>query len=209
MTIGIINYGMGNIRSIENALQHVVDEEVCLLNDNDCKKIDTLILPGVGAFAPAMERLKKTGVDKVLINHVKEGKKLIGICLGMQLLLDKSSEDGEHRGLGLISGPVEKLKPSKFQFEKIPSVGWHSINFKDAPDFNCLNQKKFFFVHSYHALPTDFDDILATYRRGEKNIVAAVKKDNLIGFQFHPERSGKLGLNLLKKALDQDTFSKS
>lgn len=202
MSIGLINYGMGNIQSIKNALNIVVDQNVFLLNEEkDYESVETIILPGVGAFGPARNRLANMGTTQLIKNHVRAGKKLIGICLGMQLLFDQSDEDGSHQGLGLVGGTIQKLEASKILFEKIPSMGWHSTHFKNSPEYSNIQQKKFYFVHSYHAQPTNPQDILATYKRSDKDIVAAVQRENVFGFQFHPERSGEVGLDLLRKII--------
>ena len=202
MSIGIINYGMGNIQSIKNALNMVSDQNVFLLNqEKDYKSVETIILPGVGAFGPASNRLANLGTTQLIKKHVRAGKKLNGICLGMQLLFDQSEEDGSHQGLGLVSGTIQKLEASKVPFEKIPSMGWHCTHFQNSPEYRNVHQKKFYFVHSYHALPINPQDVLATYKRSDKHIVAAVQRENVFGFQFHPERSGVLGLDLLGKVM--------
>ena len=202
MSVGIVDYATGNIASLRNALKAIGETDVrFLINKADYENVDTVILPGVGAFAPAISRLKQSGAATLLKKHIISGKKLIGICLGLQLLFDESHENGLHKGLGLLSGSVEKLSESKNKFEKIPSVGWYSTNFVNNINYKYFENQKFYFVHSYHVVPKDPDIILATYNRNDQKIVATIRSDNIYGFQFHPEKSGPKGLKLLKKIL--------
>ena len=159
---------------------------------------DKIVLPGVGAFGDAAEKLRASGLDRLLVELANDGKPLLGICLGMQLLFDVSYEYGEHRGLGLIHGairPIADVIPATY---KIPHIGWNGLNFKrEHPLFRYLKEGDFvYFVHSYYA--TDCDDaVLATAEYGAP-LTAAVAKGNVYGCQFHPEKSGTVGLNILR-----------
>tara|TARA_Y100000590_G_scaffold452038_1_gene594467 strand:+ start:774 stop:1436 length:663 start_codon:yes stop_codon:yes gene_type:complete len=203
--INIINYGCGNTLSILRAFEEIgFSPEVT----NDKSKIlnsDFLILPGVGAFENAMNLLKKFDLIDTLNEYVKIKKKLLlGICLGMQVLFSKSFEMGEHDGLKFIDGTVERLnKNTKIKKMKIPHINWSKINFKKNINSNTLienglSDSSFYFVHSYMAFPKNEDNILAKCKYYDIEIPAIVKKDNIAGFQFHPEKSGKNGLIMLK-----------
>ena len=162
------------------------------------KKADRLILPGVGAFKDAAEKLRISGLDMVIKSEVSKGKPLMGICLGMQMLFRKSYEYGEHEGLGLIEGSVIPMENSIPQGLKIPHIGWNSLKFKkSSPIFRYIKEGDcVYFVHSYYAAECD-DSITATAEYG-KDITAAVQKGNVYGCQFHPEKSGDVGLKILK-----------
>lgn len=195
MAIGIIDYGMGNLQSVQNALAYLGVDSFIASDIAELEKAEKIILPGVGAFKDAIELLREKGLDKYLHKVKEEGKPLLGICLGMQLLFDSSTEFGEHEGLGLIPGKVVK-----FQLEgmKIPHMGWNSLKvLKEAPLFEGLPEDpQVYFVHSYH-LRTDADVVSATTEYGYEVQVAA-QEDNVFGLQFHPEKSGDVGLKILK-----------
>lgn len=199
--IVIVDYEMGNIRSIENAIKHIGYEHVISSSlHEDILNADCLILPGVGAFPDAMQHLK----DKNLIDPLNEAvsiqkKPVLGICLGMQLLFESSEEKRNTKGLGWIPGLVEYMEPG--QNLRVPHIGWNSLLVKpnDAL-FGFLHQDKdFYFVHSLHA-NCDQEFILAEFEYGEK-MVAAVKNDNVVGMQFHPEKSQKNGLQAMQSFL--------
>ena len=195
MAIGIIDYGMGNLQSVQNALAYLGVESFIASDIAELEKAEKIILPGVGAFKDAIDLLRAKDLDKYLHRVKKEGKPLLGICLGMQLLFDSSTEFGEHEGLGLIPGKVVK-----FQLEgmKIPHMGWNSLKIlKEAPLFAGLPQDpQVYFVHSYH-LETEADVVSATTEYGYEVQVAA-QEGNVFGLQFHPEKSGDVGLQILK-----------
>ncbi|MEX2411823.1 MAG: imidazole glycerol phosphate synthase subunit HisH [Candidatus Paceibacterota bacterium] len=197
MKICIIDYGMGNIASVSNAI-HFLNKEVDLISDPKAVvKYDTIILPGVGAFSKAMERLKENGLDQAIKESVHKGKRLIGICLGMQLLFTESLEFGSTQGLGIIDGNVLPFKSEHRLL--IPHIGWNEAvtDWKDYKQFN----GDYYFVHSFHCVPEDDSQILFRTNYGIK-ICSAVNIDNQVfGFQFHPEKSQKLGLQLLNKVL--------
>lgn len=196
--LAIIDYGVGNIFSLYSSFKFI-GEDVVLTNDK--KIIDScshIILPGVGAFADAKRKLDESGMADVVKEQVKTGKPLMGICLGMQMLFDKSLEYGEHAGLGLIGGsvmPISDVIPSDL---KIPHIGWNSLEFtRDSKLFKYINNgDHVYFVHSFYAADCAADTI-AVSEYGAP-LTAAVAKDNVYGCQFHPEKSGEVGLNILK-----------
>ena len=195
--IAVIDYGVGNLFSLTHSLKKIGADSVVTNDKEIIKKADKLILPGVGAFGDAAEKLKKDGLDKLIIEQCNDVKPLLGICLGMQLLFDKSFEYGEHKGLGLISGVVLPLKDYVKEL-KIPHMGWNSLKFyDDNPLFNGTAEGQYvYFVHSFFAKCNE--GLSATCDYGIE-VTAAVRKNNVFGMQFHPEKSGEVGLNILKQ----------
>ncbi|MBQ9847242.1 MAG: imidazole glycerol phosphate synthase subunit HisH [Clostridia bacterium] len=196
--IAIIDYGVGNLFSLTSSFKKIGVDVVATADKEVIKSADKLILPGVGAFADAIKKLRDNGLDRVIIDEAKKGKKIMGICLGMQLLFEKSYEYGEHDGLALLKGkvvPMENRIPSNL---KIPHIGWNALDFKrDSEIFRYINDGDFvYFVHSFYADECD-DSVIATSEYGAE-ITAAVQKENVYGCQFHPEKSGSVGLNILK-----------
>lgn len=196
--IAIIDYGVGNLFSLSSSLKCIGDDSVVTGDPKVIKKADKLILPGVGAFGDAAEKLRKNGLDKIIVQEAKNGKPLMGICLGMQLLFDRSYEYGEYRGLGLIAGEVVPMQNNITDNLKIPHIGWNSLKFKKtSPIFKYIKNGDFvYFVHSFYAENCD-ESLIASAEYG-KEITAAVQKGNIYGCQFHPEKSGNVGLNILK-----------
>ena len=196
--IAIVDYGVGNLFSLCSSFK-AIGAEVTVTSDPDViRNADKIILPGVGAFGDAIRKLNDTGLDKIIIEEAKKGKKLMGICLGMQLLFEKSYEYGEHNGLGLLKGsvvPMENKIPTEL---KIPHIGWNGLHFcKNHPLFKYIKEEDHvYFVHSYYAENCE-DSLLATAEYG-RELTAAVVKDNVAGMQFHPEKSGSVGLNILR-----------
>lgn len=196
--IAIIDYGVGNLFSLTSSFKKIGVDVVATADKEVIKSADKLILPGVGAFADAIKKLRDSGLDRVIIDEAKKGKKIMGICLGMQLLFEKSYEYGEHDGLGLLKGkvvPMENRIPANL---KIPHIGWNALDFKrESEIFRYINDGDFvYFVHSFYADECD-DSVIATSEYGAE-ITAAVQKENVYGCQFHPEKSGGVGLNILK-----------
>lgn len=193
--IAIVDYGMGNLKSVENALDLldiesvVTDDEEVILNSNG------IILPGVGAFPDAIDNIKKCGIDKVLKKAVDKGTPLLGICLGMQLLFEESEEVKISKGLGFLKGRIEKLKVPF----KIPHMGWNSLKFKgNNPILKGINEGSYvYFVHSYYAVVGE-EGILNAYAEYGVEVPGVVSKGNVYGIQFHPEKSGDVGLKMLK-----------
>lgn len=194
--IAIVDYGVGNLFSLRSSLS-AVGAEVAVTGDGDVlRRADKIILPGVGAFGDAAAKLRATGLDAVVIEEAKAGKPLLSICLGMQLLLERSLEYGEHAGLGLIPGDVVPLSPPDGL--KVPHMGWNALQFSEprSPIFRELNPgDHVYFVHSFHA--ANCPCVTATAEYGIP-VTAAVGKDNVFGCQFHPEKSGPVGLSILK-----------
>ncbi len=193
--IAIIDYGVGNLFSLEHSLNRINAESVVTSDINKIKSADKLILPGVGAFGDAARILKDGGLDVVIKEECKKDKPLLGICLGMQLLFEKSYEYGEWEGLGLIKGEVVPIKQYVNDL-KIPHMGWNSLIFKDDnPIFRDIKQGDYvYFVHSYFA--KCHEGLSATTMYGAE-LTAAVRKNNVYGTQFHPEKSGETGLKIL------------
>ena len=196
--IAIIDYGVGNLFSLVSSFKAIGVDTVITGDIETIKKADKLILPGVGAFGDAIKKLRETSLDKVLIEQAQNGKPVMGICLGMQMLFEKSYEYGEHEGLGLLKGEVVPMENRLPENLKIPHIGWNALIFKkENPLFKYINNGDcVYFVHSYYAEGCD-DSLLATAEYG-KELTAAVAKGNIYGCQFHPEKSGNVGLNILK-----------
>ena len=200
----IVDYGAGNISSVRNALRHLGADPIVSHNSTEISRAQSIILPGVGSFATAMSFLKSTGADSALVQYVKTGKPLLGICLGMQLLFDKSSEFGETPGLELIRGEVIGLNQIAQPTEnwKVPNVGWRNLKFNlDKPDHLLLglhSDAEFYFTHSFSATKVDPAEVLATTDWSGSDTVAVVRRGNVWGTQFHPEKSGLNGLQILR-----------
>jgi glutamine amidotransferase len=190
----IIDYGVGNIGSVTQGLIRAGIEVTVSSDLDEIEQADVLFLPGVGAFNDAMSALKNTGLIPTIKNHVKSGKLLVGICLGMQLLFEESSEYGYTKGLGFLKGRVDYLDVPY----KVPHMGWNALNIKKEDTlFKIIQAGDYvYFVHSYGAI-CDSKYILASVDYGQ-DIPAIVRHDNVIGYQFHPEKSGQVGLQLLK-----------
>ncbi|MGB1227711.1 MAG: imidazole glycerol phosphate synthase subunit HisH [Poseidonibacter sp.] len=195
--IGIIDYNMGNLASVYNAC-HLLDAKATIIKDpNDLKNFDRIILPGVGAYKDAMQHLNETGMFSAIHEFSKSGKPMIGICLGMQLLFESSQEFGHTNGLGLIDGQVIKFDKTKMHEDfKIPHMGWNTIQNKEHALFEGLENPYLYFVHSYHAV-TKEENIIGKTTYGY-DFVSAVNKDNIYGFQPHPEKSHDNGLKILQ-----------
>ena len=197
--IAIIDYGVGNLFSLKSSFAAIGVEVTVTGDPQVISAADRIVLPGVGAFEDAARKLRDSGLDKVIIAEAAKGKPLLGICLGMQMLFDKSYEYGEHKGLGLISGNVRPIRPEIPEELKIPHIGWNPLIMKGEKDelFKYINEGDcVYFVHSYYAADCD-EQVIATAEYG-KELTAAVRCGNVCGAQFHPEKSGKVGLAILK-----------
>ncbi len=191
----IIDYKVGNLHNLKNALDFSAVENQLVSDADEVKNADRILLPGVGAFAPAMEHLRNSGMLEALQEKVKAGTPLLGICVGAQLLMDESEENGSHIGLGWIPGKVKR-----FQHElKIPQMGWNQVSQqqKDPLFLEVADEMHFYFVHSYHLQPENSEHVLGLSNYGY-DFASVVCKDNLWGVQFHPEKSQNAGLQLLK-----------
>ncbi|MEO6812266.1 MAG: imidazole glycerol phosphate synthase subunit HisH [Isosphaeraceae bacterium] len=191
--IAIIDYGMGNLRSVQKALEAVGSRAEVTGDPDRVRKADKVILPGVGAFADAIAELRRTGLADAFRDAVAAGTPCLGVCLGLQLLFDVSEEDGRHEGLGLIPGRVVRFAPSPGL--KVPHMGWNTLRIRcPAPIFDGLPpEPSVYFVHSYHAVPTDPMDVAAEADYPHP-FTAVVWRDNLTACQFHPEKSQRIGL---------------
>ncbi len=202
--IAVVDYGVGNLFSLCSSLRSIGADAVVTPDPAVIRASDRIILPGVGAFADAAAKLRATGLDRVICEEAARGKEIMGICLGMQMLFEKSYEYGEHDGLGLIPGrvvPMAGYIPAEL---KIPHIGWNPLIFKGEPHplFRYLHEGDcVYFVHSYFAtdceLPSEGSAVIATAEYG-RELTAAVARGNVMGCQFHPEKSGAVGLSILK-----------
>ena len=197
--IAIIDYGVGNLFSLKSSFGYIGQDAIVTSDKTEIENADRIILPGVGAFGDAADKLRNTGLCEIVLNEVKKGKLMLGICLGMQLLFEKSYEFGEHDGLGLIKGdvvPISDVIPKDF---KIPHIGWNKLCFKGEKSriFKYINDGDFvYFVHSYYGANCE-GFVSATTEYGAE-LTASVENGNVFGCQFHPEKSGSVGLNILK-----------
>ena len=202
--IAIVDYGVGNLFSLEQSFRAIGHEVVVTADPQVLHGADKILLPGVGAFGDAAEKLRATGLDQVVIAEAKAGKPLMGICLGMQLLFEEGHEYGVHKGLGLISGKVVPMAGVIPEDLKIPHMGWNALNIqKESPLFaHIQNGDCVYFVHSFYADQCD-EAVIATAEYGAP-LTAAVQKGNIFGCQFHPEKSGTVGLNILRAFAEQE-----
>ena len=196
--IAIIDYGVGNLFSLKSSFAAINVEVVVTFDPKVLKQADSIVLPGVGAFEDAANKLRESGLDKVIIDLANSGKPLLGICLGMQMLFEKSYEYGCHKGLGLIKGSVKPIKDVIPKGLKIPHIGWNPLIYKkETPLFSYINNGDcVYFVHSFYAADCD-ESVVAVSEYGAP-LTAAVQNKNVFGCQFHPEKSGNVGLNILK-----------
>lgn len=195
--IAVVDYGVGNLFSLASSLKKIGAQCVVTGEEKIIESADGIILPGVGAFADAMQKLTDTELVPVLQRQAAGGKPLLGICLGMQLLFDESFEYGKHKGLGFVKGSVSPIADDLTQPLKIPHMGWNSLDFKkQSPLFKYINDGEYvYFVHSYYAKNCG-DSVIATANYGI-DMTVAVQNKNVFGTQFHPEKSGDAGLKIL------------
>ena len=194
--VGIIDYGVGNLFSLCSSFRAIGQDAFVSGDPAELAKADRLVLPGVGAFEDAAKKLRESGLDSFVRQQAEYGKPLLGICLGMQLLFEKSYEYGEHEGLGLLKGQVVpmagKLRPDL----KIPHMGWNALEVRQGRLLDAVNGQYVYFVHSFYA--ENCADSLSAVTEYDIPITAAVEKGNIFGCQFHPEKSGNVGLSILK-----------
>ena len=197
--IAIVDYGVGNLFSLKSSFASIGEEVVVTGDAQEIKNAEKIILPGVGAFGDAAKKLTETGLAEVVKEEAEKGKPILGICLGMQLLFDKSFEYGEHNGLGLIGGEIRPISDVIPKDLKIPHIGWNALHFKGEKSkiFKYINDGDFvYFVHSFYGAKCD-ESVSATAEYGAE-LTASVEKGNVYGCQFHPEKSGEVGLKILK-----------
>ena len=196
--IAVIDYGVGNLFSLVSSLKAIGAVAVVTADPALIKSADKILLPGVGAFEDAIAKLKATGLDKLICDEVKAGQKILGICLGMQMLFERSYEYGTHEGLGLLKGEIVGMEGRIPGELKIPHIGWNALHIRGShPIFKYVNENdSVYFVHSYYAVGCE-ESLLASAEYGEE-LTAAVALNNVAGTQFHPEKSGNVGLGILK-----------
>lgn len=201
--IAIIDYEAGNLKSVECALEYVGAECVVTQDPEVIRSAEKVIFPGVGSIASCMSNLQRMSLDNALLEAISSGRKVLAICIGMQLLFEHSQEDGGVDCLGVFSGTVEHFEFPKEERIKIPHMGWNAVNFViEHPVFvNIPAASEFYFVHSYHVANNDAAVLAANTEYAGKIFTSAVARDNLVATQFHPEKSGKVGLQLLKNFL--------
>lgn len=195
----IVNYGVGNLYSLKSSLDFIGAHSIITGDADEIRSCQRIILPGVGAFGDAAKLLKDSGLYDVIKEEAKKGKPIMGICLGMQLLFEKSYEYGVHEGLGLIKGSIVPIADAIGEGLKIPHIGWNGLILKGekSPIFKYISEGDcVYFVHSYYAADCD-DNVIAEAEYGAR-LTAAVSDNNVYGCQFHPEKSGKVGLSILK-----------
>ncbi len=200
--VAIIDYGVGNLFSLRSSLREIGAEALVSSDEAEIAAADRIILPGVGAFEDAARKLRESGMEALVKREAAAGKPLLGICLGMQLMFDRSYEYGEHEGLGLIHGsvrPIADVIPTGY---KIPHIGWNSLRFvKESPLFKYSKENDYvYFVHSYYAAECD-ESTLAVTEYGA-DLTASAANGNVYGCQFHPEKSGNTGLNILRAFME-------
>ena len=203
MMIAVIDYGIGNVRSILSAFENQGANVFLTRDKNKILESDGVILPGVGAFSHGMDSLNKHGLVDIIKEYVESNKPFMGICLGMQMLFEESEEFGVTKGLGLISGKVVKLPTKDSQNEKLPHVSWNELNsgkiqWPNTVLENIKEGSDMYFVHSFVAQPNNESNVLSTTEYSGYNFCSSVKSGNIYGCQFHPEKSGKIGLKIVK-----------
>lgn len=207
MKIGIIDYGMGNLFSVEQALKRLGCEVKITSNYDELLAADALILPGVGAFQDAMKKLQEANLLSLFDEVVRSNKPLLGICLGMQLLFEESEENGYGKGLGVFQGQIKRFSgvDSQGKSYRVPHMGWNDLQFAKRPtwlaDAELPDDRYVYFVHSYYAANMDAADLVAYADYGDVQVPGIVQKGSITGMQFHPEKSGTCGVYLLKQWL--------
>lgn len=195
--IAIVDYGMGNLHSVAKAVERLGAEALVTADEREILGASGAILPGVGAFGDAMAELVGSSLDETVRKYAAGGKPLLGICLGMQLLFSRGEEHGDHAGLGLLPGDVVRFQGSY----KVPHMGWNKLSFlRESPLTAGVEEGHVYFVHSYHAWPERKEDLIAVADYHQP-VTAIVGRDNVYGMQFHPEKSGEVGMKLLRNFL--------
>ena len=202
--IGIIDYGMGNIRSVHRALERAGGDTRLVTTPAQLARVDKIVLPGVAAFEDAMDQLRSQDLLEAIVRATRQGTPYLGFCLGLQLLFDVSQENGEHRGMGLIGGKVVRFEADNCTFPlplRVPHMGWNSIEWdkdKTCPMLEGIDSGQYvYFAHSFHVVPLD-EKVIATTTEYGYSFTSAVWKDNIFATQFHPEKSQSVGLKLLE-----------
>jgi glutamine amidotransferase len=198
MGIAILDYDMANLRSVQKAFAQVGHEARIISRPEEVERTEKLVLPGVGAFADAVNTLRARNLVEPIVRHVEKGKPLMGICLGMQILFEVGHEDGEHRGLGILRGKCVRFDVDETMGLKVPHMGWNQLEVKrPSPLFcNLPEGASVYFVHSYHVVPAE-ESVVATTTEYGRPFVSSIWRENLMATQFHPEKSQKVGLGIL------------
>lgn len=203
--VSIIDYGINNIQSVNQAFKYIGAKTKIVTKPDELRNTKFIVIPGVGAFPEGIKKLKDLGLDKEIKKKAKEKVNILGICLGMQMLFSKGYEHEEHEGLNLISGEVTQIERLSND-QRIPVIGWRETRVSTIHSKNkiskYLNNQSFYYLHSYQVVPNNKKDILATYDNHNVNINSAVFNENIWGVQFHPEKSGTIGLEFLKAFCD-------
>ena len=196
--ISIIDYGMANLRSVQKAFGHVGHDAAIISTPDQVARADSIVLPGVGAFRDAVATLRSSGLADPIIEHIRRGKPFLGICLGLQMLFDVGYEDGEHKGLGVLPGKCIRFDVDTTLGLKVPHMGWNQLSIKRRSPIlkDVAEGANVYFVHGYHVVPTN-SDVIATTTDYGRPFVSSIWKDNIVATQFHPEKSQKIGLQIL------------
>lgn len=200
--IAVVDYGMGNLRSVQKALEAVGARSRVTRSSGDIRRAQGVVLPGVGAFGEAVKRLKSEQLWNALRDTLRAGKPFLGICLGLQLLFEESEEAPGIKGLGYLKGPVVRFKFKSYRHFKVPHMGWNTLDYECSPIALCLQgiprNEHFYFVHSYYPSPKDVRCIATTTEYGGRRFCSSISRDRIFASQFHPEKSGAQGLRLLR-----------
>jgi glutamine amidotransferase len=198
MSICILDYGMANLRSVQKAFEHVGATAHIISKPEQIDRAEKFVLPGVGAFQDAVGTLRANNLVEPILRHIEKGKPFLGICLGLQMLFDVGYEDGEHKGLGVLGGKVIRFDVDQTMHLKVPHMGWNQLSIRNrTPIFKDLSDNSsVYFVHGYHAVPKD-ESVIATTTDYGRPFVSSIWRDNVMATQFHPEKSQKVGLQIL------------